>query len=295
VESSDALPSPRLGCSWSVFTAGFFYQPSGLTQNLLRRDTVQPKPFFQSWCLWQKADDDRMIDMLSPAGSRPALAQLDVLLCTRGGGRRGSGARSGRPCRLVVASPSDTTHPCLVANRCRDRKTTVPSERTHARQPTPAPRAREEGPHARRRARAAHHAQARAGDGRCLPRDADLVPATGPCGVAAVWTAHSHVYAVKTVSMAGRVDRWPGPRIAIRRMTTDHVVVAVQDSWRENLLPGEGAPRNFTIFVPAAWTLFPFFSPSNHRLKCTHYWETVICGNRIARNPLQKSTSLLCQ
>lgn len=169
-----------------------------------------------------------------------------------------SRSATGRPCRLVVASPSDTTHPCLVANRCRDRKTTVPSERTHARQPTPAPRAREEGPHARRRARAAHHAQARAGD--ASPATPTSCLLQGPAGWLRCGPRTRMFMPWKTVSMAGRVDRWSGPRIAIRRMTTDHVVVAVQDSWRENL-PGEGAPRNFTMFVPAAWTLFPLFFP----------------------------------
>jgi hypothetical protein len=67
-----------------------------------------------------------MIDMLSPAGSRAALGQLDVLLRTRGGGAAVSD-RSGRPCRRVVASPSDPRSSCPAANRCRGRKNNFPA------------------------------------------------------------------------------------------------------------------------------------------------------------------------
>jgi len=70
--------------------------------------------------------------------------------------------------------------------------------------------------------------------------------------------------------VSGRPCRWTGPQIAIRRMSTDPIltdawlVVAVPDSWTENL-PGEGAPQTFTNFIPGAPILFPFF-PSNNKV-----------------------------
>ena len=124
-----------------------------------------------------------MIDMLSPAGGRAALGQLDVLLRTRGGGAAVSdravpvAAWSRR--RPTRRAPARLPIDAEIGKQLSGRPARMPAHRRRG-----WPRARE-GPRAGRRARTAHHAHARAGDGSpATPTSCVLQgPAGAACGV----------------------------------------------------------------------------------------------------------------
>lgn len=261
MESSDALPPLRLGCSSSVFAEGLFY----LTRTLISREHTQQKPeepaiWSETGTLpWYRPDVTffQLVVAIESGGwqirCRQPAAERHLHNWTSYSARAAAGPRcpigpSSLPPRGCVAVLPDALLPGCQLKPAHPRRGW--------------PRARE-GPHAGRRASAAHHAQARAGDG--SPATPTSCVLQGPAG-AAVWTAHSHVYAVEN-RVSGRPCRWTGRRVAIRRMTTHPVltdawlVVTVRDSWKENL-PGEGAPQTFTNFIPAARiytvSFFPF-------------------------------------